>query len=255
MYYDRALRLKERLAKGERVAGVWIHLPSAATYELIADGGFDWAIIDCEHVAFSEDLLLNIHMATKHSETVPVVRVPENNPIIVKKVLDIGYEGVILPSVGSVEDVKRAIAACRYPPEGIRGFGPIRACAYGDQKEYYKRANDAIICVIQIEGMGAVEKIDEICQMKGFDWVMTGPNDLSGSAGCFLDTGCEKMTQALDKVHAAARKAGLPIVGGGYDKASMEKAIKDGAQAVFIGEDVYFIQQGMKNALETFRSL
>lgn len=247
---QRALNLKKRIAAGDVVRGLWVHLPSSSSFEVIAEGGFDWILVDAEHAAFSPDTLLHMLMAVKRTETVPVVRVAANDASLVKQVLDLGYDGVVLPGIASLEDVKLAVSACRYPPIGNRGFGPVRASGYGDQKAYAQTANDAIICCVQIEDIAAVDEIDEIVKVPGLDWIMTGPNDMSGSAGCFLETHNPKVQNALDKIAEAAQKASLPLVESCFDLEAMQQALKDGIQVLLIGQDVLFLQQAMDNAIK-----
>ena len=129
----------------------------------------------------------------------------------------------------------------------------MRASGYGDQKAYALRANEAIICCVQIEDIAAVNEIDRIVKVPGLDWIMTGPNDMSGSAGCFLETGNPKVQHALDKIAGAAHRAGLPLVGNGFDLDGIQQALRGGCQVLLVGEDVYFLQQGMANAIKMFK--
>src|SRR5262249_25363539 len=124
-------------------------------------------------------------MATKGSDCLPMVRVPWNDPVLIKPVLDIGAPAVIVPMVQTAEEARRAVAACRYPPDGIRGFGPRRPSNYGQLggPDFCRAMNEAIIPIIQIEHIRAVESIDEILAVPGVQNIVFGPNDLSGSMG------------------------------------------------------------------------
>jgi 2-keto-3-deoxy-L-rhamnonate aldolase RhmA len=140
------------------------------------------------------------------------VRVPWNDPIRIKPILDLGAGGVLVPQVASAQEATTAVAACKYPPIGIRGFGPRRASDYGrNMKEYVEKANEATFVGIQIEHVLGVENIGEIVQVPGIDAVLLGPMDLSASMNLLGQLDHPEVVAAMDAVVAAAIGAGLPV--------------------------------------------
>ena len=183
---ERGAALKARMNAGTVVYGAWAALPSAMVAEIVADTGFDFVFIDAEHGPIGLETLVGMLMAFRGSATVPMVRVPWRDAVMIKRVLDAGVEGILAPNVRSVDEARAVVAACRYPPNGERGFGPLRASAYYRQVEgYVPDANANLIVATQIEDKRAVEDIDAIVAVPGLDMVMIGPNDLSGTYGLF----------------------------------------------------------------------
>src|SRR3989304_4928369 len=130
MFNRRAINLKKKLASGGMSSGLWISLPCPTACEVIADAGLDWVVVDAEHSPFNPETLQHMLMAFSGRTTVPLIRVPWNDEVMIKQALDMGWEGVLIPQVNTVDDARRAVAACRYPPMGKRGFGPRRAGNY-----------------------------------------------------------------------------------------------------------------------------
>src|SRR4051812_37232224 len=166
-----------------------------------------------EHNPLSLERVQGHIMATKGSKTTPIVRVSDNHPALIKPVLDIGAAGVIVPLVRTADDVRRAVAACRYMPEGIRGFGPRRPSNYGRNggPDYIKTANAAILTIAQIEHVDALNNLDEILAVDGLATVVIGPNDLAGSLGHPGEPRHPEVVRAIDTVLARAKKANFPV--------------------------------------------
>ena len=152
-------------------------------------------------------------MAIKGSDAAAIVRVPWNDQVLIKPVLDLGADGVIVPMVQNAEDVSRAVAACRYPPEGVRGFGPLRPLNYGrlDAAEYCSEANDSLIVIVQIEQQSAVENIEEILAVPGLTSVAFGPQDLAASFGLRTQPRHPDVRAAMETVIDKARLANIPV--------------------------------------------
>jgi 2-dehydro-3-deoxyglucarate aldolase/4-hydroxy-2-oxoheptanedioate aldolase len=152
-------------------------------------------------------------MATKGSAVTPLVRVPWNDPVLIKPILDIGAAGVIVPLVRTADDVHRAVAACRYPPEGIRGFGPRRPASYGREggPEFCRAANASMITIVQIEHIDAVNNLDEILAVPGLTSIVVGSNDLSGSMGHMGEPRHPDVLAAIDTIFAKANKVNMPV--------------------------------------------
>lgn len=253
MFNKRAINLKKKLASGEFSPGIWIAIPSPTACEVIADAGFDWIVVDAEHSPFNPETLQYMLMAFKGSNTVPLIRVPWNDHVVIKQVLDMGWDGVLVPQVNSADETRRAVSACRYPPIGKRGFGPRRAGNYyRDQDEYVKLANDSVICVIQIEDISAVEQIHEIVRVPGIDWIFVGSCDMSGTTERFLDMDNSELWNAIRKIFQTAQTAGIPAGNAFSGVESIEKTLSMGCQLVVLGEDVKYLKESADNALKTF---
>ena len=150
-------KVKEKLRLGLPSIGSWISTGNPLVAELMAHMDFDWLAIDMEHNAIDITDVVNCFYAIGTTDTVPFVRVPWNDPQVLKRVLDIGAYGVVIPNVKNQEEANQAVQACRYPPEGFRGIGSIRGRLYGGS-DYYQRANEEIVVVVMIEDVQAVEK-------------------------------------------------------------------------------------------------
>ena len=253
MVYKKALQLKKKLASGKLSPGIWSVLPSATVCEVIAAAGFDWVIIDAEHSTYNPETLLHILMAFNASDTVPIIRIPSNDDVIIKQVLDMGAGGILVPQVGSIKDVQQAVSACKYPPAGRRGCGPRRASNYfRDLEDYLRCANDAVVCAIQIENVSMAEQIDEVVKIPGLDWVLLGPYDLSGTMGCFGDMDNPELWKTIRKILDAAHAAGLPTGNPLGNAETINKTLELGCQLVTLGDDMSYLKQGIDNALKTF---
>ena len=174
--------VKEKLQSGEPSIGTWIATGNPLVAEILSHSGFDWLTVDMEHNAIDMETLLACFYAIATTDTVPFVRVPWNDPQILKRVLDIGAYGVVVPNIKSPEEAELAVQACRYPPEGFRGVGGLRGRLYGGP-DYYEKANEEIAVVLMIEDAEAVRRIAEICNVQGIDVLFIGPNDLASSLG------------------------------------------------------------------------
>lgn len=162
--------------------GVWLSLANTHTAEIMGSLGFDWVCIDLQHGLLDyQDLTLMLPAISTGSAT-PLVRVPWNEPYEIMKALDAGAYGVIVPMVNNRAEAERAVAACRYPPDGQRSYGPIRAAVYGGNG-YAAEANSQIACIVMIETAEGIENLEEIVGTPGLDGVYIGPSDLALALG------------------------------------------------------------------------
>ena len=256
MINRKALQLKDKLAAGHTSPGIWVSLPSPTTCEIIAGVGYDWIVVDAEHSPFNPETLQYMLMAFKDSQTVPLIRVPDNDPVIIKQMLDMGWSGVLVPQVTTVEEATRAIQACRYPPLGNRGFGPRRAGNYyRDQAEYTELANDMVICIIQIEDIRASDHIEKIVRIPGLDWIFVGRCDMSGSAGKFCDPDCPEVWDTVKKVFKVAQAAGIPAGNVSAGVNYIEQALDLGCPLVTLGEDTGFLKETADQSLKIYHDI
>ena len=162
--------------------GAWLSLANTHSAEVLASMGFDWVCVDLQHGLLDYQDLTHMLPAISRSDATPMVRVPWNEPYAIMRVLDAGAYGVIVPLVNNRTEAARAVAACRYPPEGNRSFGPIRAALYGG-RGYAREANDQIACIAMIETEEALENLEEVVTTPGLNGIYIGPSDLALALG------------------------------------------------------------------------
>jgi len=246
--------LKTRLAEGKVILGSWLSFYDPAVAEIMVQAGFDWLSIDSEHAPLSLNLIENMLIAFRGTHTVPIIRVAWNDPVLIKQALDMGPDGLIIPSVNTAEEARRAVLACKYPPQGIRGVGPRRAAAYGaEMLEYLGQANERILIVVQIEHIKAVENIEEILKVDGIDVAFVGPADLTASLGLLPEFGHPRVQEAIERVLAKCLEAGLPF---GIHTGSVEEArywASRGAQMVSIKLDMEYLRGAAVETVAEFR--
>lgn len=198
----------KKLWREDRPAfGGWLSIPSAFAAEVMAHQGLDWLCVDTQHGPIDYETALAMLQAISATDVTPFARVPWNEPGIIGKMLDAGAYGVIVPLVNSRAEAEAAVAACRYPPRGIRSFGPTRAVYYAGF-DYFAHANQEICCIPQIETTTAVENLDEILSVEGVDAVYIGPMDLSISLGLppQMDSDVPAYAEARQRVLEACRR-------------------------------------------------
>ncbi|MBX6367453.1 MAG: HpcH/HpaI aldolase/citrate lyase family protein [Rhodospirillales bacterium] len=177
-------RFKRGLAAGKPQIGLWLSMTSPVATEIVAGAGFDWVLVDMEHSANDLSEVAAHLRAAEGGTAEPIVRVPWNEPVMVKRVLDIGARSLLFPFVQSAEEARWAVAATRYPPKGIRGVaGTTRANRYGRVPDYVKRCEDEICVLVQCETRKAHAAIEEIAAVDGVDGIFIGPADLSADFG------------------------------------------------------------------------
>jgi len=203
-------QVKTKLARGEATVGSWTMLGNSAVAEILAQAGFDWVVLDVEYGAMDWPRVLPQVQAVQGCGCAAICRVPINAPEHFKWALDTGAEGVMVPWVRTVEDAREAVAAAKYPPDGVRGVGVCRAHGYGATfQSYVDAANAETLVILQIEHIDAVENIDAICAVPGVDVVFIGPYDLSGSMGLMGQVHHPDVERAVSRVFEAASAAGV----------------------------------------------
>ena len=200
-------RIKRIWQEGGAALNGWLHIPSSYSAELMAHAGYDSLTVDLQHGASDFNQALSMMQAISTTDTVPLVRVPWNEPGMIMKVLDAGSYGIICPMINTRADAERFVGACRYPPEGYRSFGPFRATLYGGA-DYAGHANEAVITMAMIETREALENLDDIMSVPGLDAVFVGPSDLGQSLGegPGMDRTEPALVEAIDRILGAAEK-------------------------------------------------
>lgn len=198
--------------RGEQTVGCWLSLANTYSAEAISKLGFDWVCVDLQHGMIDYPDLANMLPAISNSDATPLVRVPWNEPYEIMKVLDAGAYGVIVPMVNNREEAAMAVAACRYPPEGNRSFGPIRAALYGG-RGYAQEANSQIACIAMIETREGIDNLDEIASTPGLNGIYIGPADLALSLGLPVsgDQPQEEHLEVVKQIQAACKANGIAM--------------------------------------------
>lgn len=247
-------RVKDMLKAGQASIGAWITIGNPDVAEIFSYAGFDWLLFDTEHSPLSIETLQHLIQAMDGTDTVPLVRVAWNDPVLIKRALDVGAYGIVVPWVNSKEDAFNAVRACRYPPTGIRGVGPRRASKYGlEFKDYITSADEEILVVVQIETETAVNKVEEIFSVDGVDASLIGPADLSTSLGVFEQWDHPKFQGAVKRILNASEKAGVApgIVASYLEDANQRLA--EGFKFVSVTSDIECLIQGSTQALKSVR--
>ncbi|STZ76395.1 2-dehydro-3-deoxyglucarate aldolase [Bergeriella denitrificans] len=201
--------LRRRLLEGERLIGCWSALGSPVTTEVLGLAGFDWILLDGEHAPNDVLSFLPQLMALKDSASIPVVRPPQNDPVVIKRLLDIGFFNILVPYVETEEDALRAVASTRYPPHGIRGVSVShRNNGYGTVPDYFEVINGNIGVMVQVESRLGVENVEKIAAVEGVDCVFVGPGDLSAALGYIGQPNHPEVQKAIQDIFAAAKKHG-----------------------------------------------
>ncbi len=254
-----AIELKAKWRRDEPSAGMWMSLSDITVAEMIGDVGLDWVAIDTEHTAIDLQSLQNLLIAL--GDTPSIVRVPGNDPLHIKRALDMGAAGIIVPHIYSAEDARLAVAACKYPPLGLRGTGPRRPSRYGlEEKEYLAAANASTIVVIMIETVGVVDEFDAVLEVEGLDACMIGAVDLSASMGLLPNFDDPRVISTIDRVARKARAAGMPLMSGRSPDAdasspfSWKNLLKQGLHIIPIASDQGLIFSGAREMLDVFRA-
>ena len=247
-------RLKQLWAEDRPALGGWLGIPSSTSAEMMAHTGFDWLCVDMQHGAIDYQVAVTMLQAISTTDTVPIVRVPWNEPGIIMKVLDAGAYGVIIPMVNSRVEAEAAVAACRYAPAGIRSYGPARAVLYAGP-DYFSRANETVLCIPMIETREALANVDEIVGTPGVDVAFIGPSDLSVSLGLppSYDQDAPEFVEAVASVEAACRRHGVVAGVFGGNATVARKRIEQGFRLLEVADDGRTMVTGAAAALAQLR--
>lgn len=255
-----AQELKQKMQKGEIVAGTNVLFAGASTSDIMATAGSDFVWIDMEHGPIDYKDAYEHMMAAHAGGAAAFVRVPANDPDMLKKTLDMGIDGVIFPLVRSAAETRKMVEACLYPPDGTRGWNPLGAAQYGklDGATYVSQHKDRVLRMIMLEHIDAYKELDEILQIPGLDGIMIGPCDFSGSMGRLLDINHPEQSAILDdaiaRCKAAGKFAGVAL-GCLTVAASYERWLRAGIQMFSVGQDMDFIYTSVSAKLRELREV
>ena len=244
---------RARLRGGEQLLGTMVTLPTAATAEILAKLGFDWLFLDAEHGPLETRELAAILQAVDR-DAACLVRVPEAAETPIKRALDLGAAGIVVPQVNTAEQAADVVRFARYAPEGARGVGLARAHGYGARfKEYLERANDEIAVVVQAENIRAVENIEAIVRVTGVDAVLLGPYDLSASLGKMGAVDDPQVVEAIEQVTRTCQAAGMPLGYFGVSAAAVQPYIERGYTLIVAGVDTLLLGGAARALLAELR--
>jgi len=235
--------VKEKLSTGKPSVGTWLSLASPISAEYMAHAGFDWLVVDTEHSPVGFETTVHCFQAICTTDTIPMARVAWNDPMLMKRLLDAGAMGLVVPMVNSAEEAERAVKSMKYPPEGFRSLGGGRAGLYGS--DYMSWANDEIAVIVQIEHIDAVDRADEILSVKGVDACFIGPNDLAGSMGLKPDIHCRhpEHEAAVMRVLETAKKVGKPAGIHCVTIEAVNRRIDQGFQFIAMSSDAGLLRE------------
>ena len=246
---------KRALKAGKTQIGLWSSLSSNYTVEVIAGAGYDWILLDCEHSPNDLESLLTQLQAVAPYPAEPIVRVPWNDMVTIKRVLDVGVQSLLIPYVCSAQEASAAVAATRYPPAGVRGVaGTTRATRFGRVKDYAKRAHEEICVLVQVETRPALDQLEAICAVGGVDGGFVGPAALHASMG---HPGEPSNPAILPLIEAAMRRIRKTGKAPGYlspVEADAKRMLAAGALFCAVGADVGILARGAEALRAKFDS-
>ena len=248
----KSLEFRKALIERRPVIGSWIQINSPTSAEVLGSVGYDWIGIDMEHTDIEIDGLMGVLRGMHGRGPNPVVRVPSNDVMAIRRALDAGAGAILVPLIGKADQARAAVAAAKYPPRGVRGFAFCRSNDWGaDFDAYAESANENIAVIVMIETKEGVENIDAILSVEGVDGIFIGPYDLSGSYGIPGQTAHETVRSACrhlaDVCKSRGKSAGLHIVLPGPN--TVRQAVDDGFTLICLGADVVFAREGARAAL------
>lgn len=250
-------RFKRALAAGQPQIGLWSTLASPYITEMLAGSGFDWMLLDTEHTPSDVPLMLQQLQALDAEpvrHTAAVVRPAWNDPVLIKRYLDIGAQTLLLPFVQNADEARAAVAATRYAPQGVRGMGgSVRASRYGRDVAYAREASQELCVLVQVETAEALTQIEAIASVDGVDGIFIGPADLSASMGHPGQSGHPEVraaiADAIRRIRACGKAPGILVT----DEAWARECLDQGALFVAVGIDMLLLRQSADALAVRFR--
>ena len=248
-------RFKERLRSGPRQIGFWLTLANAYSAEVVAGAGFDWALIDMEHSPADLETVLAQLQAIAPYGTEAIVRPPQNDPVTIKRVLDVGAQSLLIPYVQTAQEAAAAVASIRYPPRGIRGVAATtRASRFGRVPNYGKVAETELCLIVQVETIAAIDELDAIAGTDGVEAVFFGPADLAASMGYVGEPGHAAVKSAvlegIKRMDAIGRASGLLT----SDLEFADECLQAGANFVAVGVDANVLARTSDALVSRYRA-
>jgi len=246
---------KQALREGKLQIGLWSSLCSNIASEVISESGFDWILVDTEHSPNEIPDILSQLQAMQRGTATPIVRPAWNDTVLIKRILDLGAQALLFPYVQTPEEAKRAVAATRYPPHGVRGITVVgRASRYGRVPGYLGKANDEICVLVQVETRAALDQIEAIAKVDGVDGVFIGPSDLAASLGHLGNPQAPEVQKAIEDAGRRLKALGKPAgILTGVDE-EIRRYIGWGYQFVAVGADIVLLRNAADATAKKYKS-
>lgn len=242
--------IRAKLKESAVTFGCWLAIGSSQSAEIVGQAGFDWVIIDNQHGGLSEAQLLPLFQALDLTGTPALVRVPWLDPALIMRAADLGAAGVVVPMVNTPEDASSAVQALRYPPQGIRSFGPVRNYYSADGQ------SEDPLCLVMIETVQALENLDAIAATPGLDGLLVGPVDLALSMGLGLSLQMpEQVLDAIERIGGVCRERGLICASVALGMANAAEQIGRGVRFLSSGADSLFMRRAASQEVQDLRAL
>jgi 4-hydroxy-2-oxoheptanedioate aldolase len=245
---------KRAIAAGQLQLGLWSSLSSHITVEVLANAGFDWLLLDTEHAPNELPMVHTQLQAAAQGRSQPVVRIPWNDTVTIKRYLDLGAQTLLIPFIQDADEARTAVAATRYPPLGVRGYASTaRASDFGRVKDYPTRCEEHLCVLVQVETLQALANIEAIAAVDGIDGIFIGPGDLAASMGLIGQTAHPEVVAAIEdavrRIRACGKAAGI-LVG---DEKLTRRYIELGCNFVAVGSDVGILARGAEALAAKFK--
>lgn len=250
-------RLKRTIEAGDPAVGSWVSIGHPAMAEIPASLAFDFVVIDTEHTPTSLETVENMLRAVEATTgpTEPIVRVASNDPVRIKRVLDMGVGGVMVPMVETADEANAVVDAVRYPPAGSRGIAGGRSSRYGmDLQERVESGGEELLTVVQVETERGLANVEEIVAVDGVDVAFVGPADLSASLGLFADWDHDRYRGAVERVVSAAEEAGVAAGTLAFDASDVHQQLEAGFSFVIAGVDATHVIDGCREAKRAYET-
>lgn len=246
---------KQGLASGQKQLGLWLALDSPTATEIVAGAGYDWLLLDLEHTTIDIGQVVTHLRAAKGGTAEVVVRIPWNEPIAFKRLLDAGVRSFMVPMVQSAQEARAAVSATRYPPHGIRGVaGNTRASNYSRNPNYFQQAHEDQCIVVQIESAKAVEAIEEIGAVDGVDALFIGPNDLASSIGFAGRTTAPEVKALIARAHEKMKGTGKGMGILNFVPADARALLQSGFTFIAVASDASIVARRSEALLQEIKS-
>ena len=249
--------LRKLLSEKEFVIGTGYYTREPAIAEMLA-GIYDFIWIDWEHTWLDRRDIVDGLIACRAGGAPAIVRIPWNDPVLAKPILEMGPDGIIFPQIHNVEEAKLAIASCIYPPKGIRGWGPGRAVGFGElpARQYIDESPERIFKILQVENLECIEALDEILDLTGMDCLCVGPMDLSASVGRLAQTRDPDVLRAYDRVGEIAARHNVPLMlSYGFNPQEIREWVDRGARLLHVNGDLGFIRNAARYEYQELQRL
>ncbi|KOS06371.1 2,4-dihydroxyhept-2-ene-1,7-dioic acid aldolase [Flavobacterium akiainvivens] len=249
--------LKQKLQNNELSLGSWLTIPHQSVVEILGTAGFEWLTLDIEHAAIGIEGVINMIGHIQGNGMQALVRVSKNEEVVIKRVLDAGADGIIVPTVRNKEEAAQAVSFAKYPPVGTRGVGLNRAQKYGTAFDTYQEwVKNEIVVIAQIEHIDSVNNLEEILSVPGIDGIIIGPYDLSASMGYPGEYDRDDVKEALARIDEITKKMGKPlgfhVIDSNHEK-TLEKVSK-GYSFLAFSLDFFFLGDKAREEMKALKS-